>query len=135
MGGRFRQRMVLMALTVGLSMSAAACMPAEEPAARAAGERFQAAVRSHDADAACRLLSDEARGNLETGSRMACAQAISRLELPDGGARSIEVWGGNAQVRLDTGVMFLAQFKAGWKVTGVGCRSRPDQPYDCDIEG
>jgi hypothetical protein len=135
MGGRCRQRMAHMALMLVLSLSVAACTPAEEPAARAAGERFQAAVDSHDGDAACQLLSDEARSNLESGSRMACAQAISRLQLPAGGPQSIQVWGGNAQVRFDTGVMFLAQFKAGWKITGAGCRPRPNQPYDCDIEG
>jgi hypothetical protein len=135
MGGRCRQRMFLMGLIVVLSLSVAACTPAEEPAARAAGERFQAEVGSHDGGAACQLLSDEARSNLESGSRMACAQAIDRLQLPVGGAQSIQVWGGNAQVRLDAGVLFLAQFKAGWKITGAGCRPRPDQPYDCDIEG
>ena len=115
--------------------SLTACTPAEEPYARAAGDAFQAALRSHHNDVACQLLSDEARGRLESGSGKPCEEAIARLGLPVGGVRSLEVWGGNSQVRLDAGVLFLAQFKAGWKVTGAGCRPRPDQPYDCQVEG
>jgi hypothetical protein len=116
-------------------LSAAACTPAEEPSARAAGEAFQTALRNHQGDAACQLLSDEARGNLESGTGKPCARAIAGLGLPVGTVTSVQVWGGNSQERLDPGVLFLAQFKTGWKVTGAGCRARPDQPYDCDIEG
>jgi hypothetical protein len=126
-------RLVLTATLVVLST--AACTPTEEPSARAAGEAFQAALRSHQVNAACQLLSDEARSNLESGSGKPCPQAIARLGLPAGTVRSLQVWGGNSQVRLDSGVVFLAQFKAGWKVTGAGCQPRPNQPYDCDVEG
>jgi hypothetical protein len=125
---------ILGALSLVLLVTAS-CTPAEEPAARAAGDSFQAALRGNRDRVACQLLSDEARINLESGSGRTCEQAIARLRLPSGQVRSLQVWGGNSQLRLDSGVLFLAQFKTGWKVTGAGCRPRPDQPYDCDVEG
>jgi hypothetical protein len=97
------------------------------------GARFQAAVLRADAVAACALLTQEARGNLETASAEPCAQALPALDLPAGGVRSVEVWGGNAQVRLDSDVLFLARFSTGWQVTGAGCRPRPELPYDCAV--
>jgi hypothetical protein len=132
---QWRTRRTVLAVLAVVCFSAAACTPAEAPSARAAGEAFQTALRSHQGNAACQLLSDEARGNLESGSGKRCAQAIAGLGLPVGMISSVEVWGGNSQVRLDTGVLFLAQFKTGWKVTAAGCRPRSDQPYDCDVEG
>nr|WP_294697148.1 hypothetical protein [uncultured Friedmanniella sp.] len=47
----------------------------------------------------------------------------------------MQVWGDNAQVRTSSGVLFLAKFSSGWKLTGVGCRPRPERPYDCTVEG
>ena len=113
----------------------AACAPADAPAARDAGASFQQAVVRGDAAAACALLAQEARGNLESASAESCAQALPALDLPAGGVRSVEVWGGTAQVRLESGVLFLARFRTGWQVTGAGCQPRPDLPYDCSVQG
>jgi hypothetical protein len=114
---------------------AAGCTPAGEPAARQAAEQFQTAVRTRDSASACELLSDEARGSLEDASSRPCSQALAALQLPGGAVGPDQVWGGNAQVVLDSGVLFLAEFRAGWRVTAAGCASRPDQPYDCQVEG
>lgn len=111
------------------------CTPAEQPAALEAGRQFQVAVGAGDRVAACALLSPAARGNLEGASARPCPAALAALSLPAGGTRSIEVWGDGAQVRLDAGVLFLARFGTGWKVTAAGCTPRPDQPYDCVVEG
>ncbi len=111
------------------------CAPADAPAARDTGARFQAAVDRADAAGACALLTQQARGNLESASAEPCAQALPALDLPVGGVRSVEVWGGNAQVRLESGVLFLARFRAGWLVTGAGCQPRQDLPYDCAVQG
>jgi hypothetical protein len=100
-----------------------------------AGDHFQAALRDHDLTGACQLLSEEARHKLESGSGKPCPIALADVDLPTGTANSIEVWGDNAQVRLDPGVLFLAEFREGWKVTAAGCQPRPDMPYDCDVEG
>jgi hypothetical protein len=122
-------------LALALLGAATACAPAEESSARAAGEAFQTALRSNQATAACQLLSDEVRSNLESGSGKACARTITHLELPVGAVRSLEVWGGNSQVRLESGVVFLAQFTTGWKITAAGCQPRANRPYDCTVEG
>jgi hypothetical protein len=130
---RFAQWAGVAALPVAVLLSG--CTPAGEADARIAGDRFQTALRTDDLRGACRLLSEEARGNLESGTGNACPTALADLDLPTGAASSIEVWGDNAQVRLDAGVLFLAEFRAGWKVTAAGCEPRPDMPYDCDVEG
>jgi hypothetical protein len=130
---RLAEWAAIAALPVALLLSG--CTPAGEIPARAAGDRFQAALRDDDLQGACQLLSEEARGNLESGSGKPCPTALADLDLPTSTASSIEVWGDNAQVRLDAGVLFLAEFRAGWKVTAAGCEPRPDRPYDCDVEG
>jgi hypothetical protein len=119
----------LLALMVLLVLSA--CSSSSEPAARAAATSFQQAVGRHDGSSACGLLSTEARARLETASGRPCAAALEALALPAGDVSSEEVWGGQAQVRLTSQVLFLAEFRDGWRVTGAGCTPRPDQPYDC----
>jgi len=114
----------------------AGCTPAAEPQARAAAEAFQAAVAGRDLAAACGLLSDAARDNLESATVTSCAQALARLDLTGGQVGAVSVWGDNAQAKTGAGALFLAEFSAGWKVTGAGCTFRSeDLPYDCDVEG
>jgi hypothetical protein len=124
----------VLAVAVALGC-AAGCTPAGEQAARQTAEQFQAAVRTQDAATACRLLSDEARSSLESASTRPCPEALAALVLPTGQVGPDEVWGRNAQVVLDSGALFLAEFRAGWRVTAAGCTPRPDQPYDCQVEG
>lgn len=112
-----------------------ACTPAEQPAAVAASRAFTQAVGAGDTAGACALLSDEARGNLEAISTRPCVESLARLALPADPPQSVEVWGDNAQVRTSSDVLFLSRFSSGWRVTAVGCRPRPDQPYDCALEG
>ena len=125
---------LLLAVAVVLGC-AAGCTPTGEQAARQAAQQFQAAVRSGDWAGACRLLSDEARGSLESASVRPCPKAVAALRLPAGAPGADQVWGRDAQVALDSGVLFLAEFRAGWRVTAAGCTSRTDQPYDCRVEG
>ena len=122
------------AVTV-LLYSASACTPVGQGAAQQAAETFQAAVAEQDSRTACGLLSDEARGSLEGASTRPCPEALAALRLAGGPVRSTEVWGRNAQVVLEPGVLFLAQFRAGWRVTAAGCTPRSDQPYDCTVKG
>jgi len=130
---RVAHGVALTALPLALLLSG--CTPSGQGAARAAGDRFQEALRADDSGVACELLSDEARGNLEAASGRPCATALTGLELPNGSVSSLEVWGDNAQARLTSGVLFLAMFSTGWKVTAAGCEPRPDMPYDCTVEG
>ena len=129
-----RQAIPALLLTLPL-VGTAGCAPAGEAAAASASARFQSALQRKDWSAACQLLSAEARGNLESAAALPCPRALPRLDLPTGAVRSLQVWGDNAQVHLDSAALFLAEFSAGWKVTGAGCQPRPEMPYDCDVEG
>ena len=127
-------RIGLSALMVALFTAVGAgCTPAGQAEAWATAGQFETALAAHDNQAACRLLSDEARHRLETASTRPCPAALAALSLPAGPTRSIETWGGNSQVRLDGSVLFLAEFRAGWRVTAAGCTPRTDQPYDCVV--
>jgi len=118
------------------AMLLSACTPAAVPDVRTAAERFQGAVADDDLSAACAMLSDRARRQLEGTTATGCVQALSRLTLTDADVTSVSVWGDNAQARLADGALFLAEFDTGWQVTAAGCTFVSDElPYDCDVEG
>ena len=81
------------------------------------------------------MLSDAALNSLESASTRRCPVALAALKLPTGAVRSIEVWGGNGQIQLQSGTLFLAEFDAGWRITAAGCEPQPDLPYYCDLKG
>lgn len=126
--------MGLAALSLGV-VGLAGCSPAQQPAARAAIQQFQTALQHQDVATACALLSDRTRHVLESVSTQPCARALPALRLSTGSVTSLEVWGRNAQARLDSDTVFAAQVDQGWRVTAVGCTPVPDQPYDCTLEG
>lgn len=128
------RRVGLVLLAAGLLLAVGTgCTPAGQAAAWDVAGQFETALTARDGAGACRLLSDEARHRLESASDRSCPAALAALALPTGPLRSIQTWGGNSQVRLDGSVLFLAEFRAGWRVTGAGCTPRPDQPYDCVV--
>ena len=71
----------------------------------------------------------------DPGSRTACAEAIEQVTLEGGEVESVEIWGGNAQVRLTGDTLFLTQTRSGWRVIAAACRSRGEAPYDCEVDG
>lgn len=111
------------------------CTPAAESDVYATAQAFQSAVQGDDEAAACAALSDEARSALELTSSQPCARALAVLDLPSRQPTAVQVWGDNGQARLASGVLFLAKFPDGWKVTAAGCHSRPKQPYACAVRG
>jgi hypothetical protein len=85
--------------------------------------------------AGCALLSEQARQNVESVTATRCADALGKLNLAGGAIGEVSVWGDDAQAKLDSGALFLAEFRSGWKVTGAGCTFRgEDLPYDCDVK-
>jgi hypothetical protein len=90
---------------------------------------------SEDAEARCDLLLPSARAALEERESAPCSEAIGSLPLPGGQVRSTQVWGGQAQVRLEGGdTVFLTETKSGWRVVAAACTPRPEAPYDCQVE-
>src|SRR5438105_1520696 len=76
---------------------------------------------SGDPQARCDLLAPATRATLESDSSAPCADAIADVQLPGGQVGKVQVWGGDAQVRLGSDTVFLTQTATGWKVTAAGC--------------
>ena len=83
----------------------------------------------------CALLAPATRTVLESDASAPCADLIDELPLPGGHVMAVEVWGGDAQVRLGGDVVFLTETDAGWRVTAAACEPRAELPYDCEVEG
>ena len=125
---------------VSLPLATAACGVGDDrDAARAATERFYAAIRDGDGGAACAELGEDTLKQLESQSGRECADGIKRLELEPGTITGVAVYATSAKVDLDTGESaFLSPEPAGWKLSAIGCRpeeGKPrDRPLDCEVE-
>ena len=106
--------------------------PEEDEAGRVAGVFEDAAVAPAER---CALLTRAALAAVEADASAPCADAIEQLPLPGGAVEAVEVWGGQAQVRLDGDTVFLTETPSGWRVTAAACEPRGELPYDCEVEG
>ena len=107
----------------------------DDPAAGETVERFVRALDTRDAAAACRELSAEARGALESQEGSECETALPELELSLGDVRSVEVADTSAGVELTTGgSVYLDETDEGWRISAAGCEPRPDAPDDCQLQ-
>lgn len=100
---------------------------ADKRAVRSVAERFYAAVRNHEGQAACSLLGSEPPG---------CASMVSKLRLRGSRVSSVSVYATSAQARFDSGdVVFLGFTRDGWKIDAVGCRpASSGGPMSCEQE-
>jgi hypothetical protein len=87
-----------------------------------------------DPEARCDLLAPKTLAALEQNESQSCAEAIGQLPLDGGDVRSVEVWGGDAQVRLSGDTLFLTETHAGWRVSAAACQPNGEAPYDCEVE-
>jgi len=86
-------------------------------------------------DVRCDLLAPATREALESEASAPCLDVIGELPLDGGAVRSVEVWGGNAQVRLGGDTVFLTETSTGWRVVAAACEPRGEAPYECQVEG
>ncbi len=91
--------------------------------------------QSGDPEARCDLLIPTTRAAVEEQAQASCTEAIGELPLQGGEVRSVEIWGGDAQVRLGGDTLFLTETSAGWRVTAAGCEPHGEAPYDCEVDG
>ena len=104
-------------------------------AARRSVQAFYGALGRHDGAAACRRLSDDARSSLESSEKKPCKEAVFSLGLSPSPVLKVRVDATSAQARLAGGeAVFLDQFPDGWRISAVGCKPKPKQPYDCQLE-
>jgi hypothetical protein len=119
---------------VGAALAALAltgCASTEEAEVERVATTFE--DTSADPESRCGLLAPKTREQLETSG--SCASALGDLPLEGGEVESVEVWGGDAQVRLTDDTLFLTRTSAGWKVAAAACTPQAEGPYDCDVEG
>ena len=107
------------------------CAAAEEPEAARVATVFEDG--SGDPEERCDLLTPKARERLERSGP--CGEQLADLPLEGGEVESVEVWGGDAQVRLSGDTVFLTRTSTGWKVAAAACTPTAAGPYDCEVEG
>ena len=108
---------------------------ADDPAARETVARFAAAIEREDGEAACAELTDDARSNLESQEKKPCEEAILSLELSGGEVARVDVADTSAAVDLTEGDRaYLDRTPEGWRIGEAGCRPRPGEPYDCELQ-
>jgi hypothetical protein len=121
-------------VTVGaLALLTTGCSSAERPEVERIATEFEDAAG--DAQARCDLLMPRTREQLEEQAEAPCTEAIGSLPLEGGQVERVEVWGGDAQVRLSGDTVFLTRTPSGWRIAAAVCSPRPDGPYDCEVEG
>jgi hypothetical protein len=98
--------------------------------------RFEAALKSGNATAACDLLTPPTRKELEQSQSEQCAKALPQQDLPStADPADVEVYGDEAIARVTGDVLFLTNVGGTWMVSAAGCTPQPDQPYDCEVKG
>jgi hypothetical protein len=109
------------------------CASAQEPEVTRVATAFE--NPSGNPEARCDLLAPATLKAFEKHQTSSCSDAVAQLSLDGGTVRSVEVWGGDAQVRMTGDTVFLTETHAGWRITAASCRSQGDAPYDCEVEG
>ena len=118
-------------LGAALALLATGCASADQPEVERVASVFE--DPSADASARCDLLLPTAREQLEQDAQSSCADAINSLPLHGGDVADVEVWGGDAQVRLGRDTVFLSKTPGGWRVAAAACTPRTERPYDCEV--
>lgn len=128
-------------ITCALAIASLICLAGcgtsdDERGARLSVDRFEAALEAADGAKACEQVSEETASKLEGSQKKPCEQAILSLDLaPSREIVDASVWVTSAQVQLDGDTLFLDETPAGWKISAAGCESRPNAPYECELEG
>jgi N-methylhydantoinase A/oxoprolinase/acetone carboxylase beta subunit len=111
----------------------------DRAAARESTERFYAAIRADEGQAACAQLSEDTVKQLESQSGQSCADVVTRLSYEGGEIERVQVYATDAKVDLTSGESaFLSPDQGEWKLSGIGCKpeeGKPrDRPFDCEVE-
>lgn len=110
-----------------------ACASSHQPEVERIAGTFE--DPSADPEERCDLLVPATRAAFEQSEGAPCTEAIEQLGLEGGSVESVEIWGGDAQVKLTGDTVFLTETSLGWRITSAACRPQPDEPYDCEVDG
>ena len=117
----------------GCAALLAGCASAQQPDV----EHVATVFEDQGADPAqrCDLLAPATLATFERDASTTCSEAIGDVSLAGGKVRSVQVWGGGAQVKLAGDTLFLTETSSGWRVAAAGCQPQGEEPYDCQVEG
>ncbi len=115
-----------------LGLLVGGCSSSERPEVERVATQFEDS--SGDAAERCGLLMPKALEQLEEQQQAPCEEAIGNIPLEGGDVERVEVWGGDAQVRLSGDTLFLSRTTSGWRVAAAVCTSQPEGPYACEVE-
>jgi hypothetical protein len=127
-----RERRALIAVAAG-AVLLTGCSSTQEPEVGEVARAFE--DPSGDAELRCDLLAPATRVAFEKSESTPCAEAVKDLPLQGGAVESIEIFGGDAQVKLAGDTVFLTETSAGWRITAAACRPKGEAPYDCEVDG
>ncbi len=120
-------------LAVGaVALLASGCASADQPVVERVATTFEDS--SGDAQARCDLLMPDTAKKLEEQSGTSCAEGLGDVPLQGGDVVEVQVWGGNALVRLGRDTVFLSKAPTGWRVAAAVCTPQAEGPYDCEVE-
>ena len=108
------------------------CASTQQPEVQRVATAFENA--GGDPETRCDLLTPKTQAALEQNGSQSCADAIGQLPLNGGRVESVQVWGGDAQVRMSGDTLFLTETHAGWRVSAAACTPNGDAPYDCGVK-
>jgi hypothetical protein len=127
------RRGAVMATAIGALLLLSGCSSLQRSEVERVATSFE--DQSGDPEARCDLLIATTRAAVEQQEQAACSEAIGDLPLQGGEVREVQVWGDEAQVKLDGDTVFLAETTSGWRVSAAACTAREELPYDCEVEG
>ena len=122
-----------LAVVGGLTLLLTGCSSLQRPDVEKVATTFE--DQSADPESRCDLLAPATLKAFEKDQTASCGDALQQLALDGGTVRSVEIWGGDAQVRMNGDTLFLTETSAGWRIAAAGCQSQGEKPYDCEVEG
>jgi hypothetical protein len=128
-----RDRRAVWAVVVGACLASTGCSSMQRSDVEQVATAFEDPAA--DPQARCDLLAPATLIAFEQDESASCAEAIAQVPLGGGEIESVEIWGGDAQVRMSGDTLFLTETRTGWRITAAACESRGEAPYDCGVEG
>jgi hypothetical protein len=118
-----------------VALTAGACANPQESSVEDTAQGFYRALDADDGTAACDILAERTRSQVEKSAQQPCDQAIVDEDIPSvGDAQQVNSFGVAAQVHFRGETTFLSRFRDGWRVVAAGCMRQPDGLYDCQVE-
>jgi hypothetical protein len=127
-----RRRSAALLAAGGVALLVSGCSSAETPEVERVATQFEDS--SGDAQARCELLMPQTLKQLEQQLKKSCAEGIGDVPLEGGDIVEVQVWGGDALVRMGGDTVFLSKAATGWRVAAAVCTPQAQGPYDCEVE-